>query len=158
MSRLQLTTLGWGASMASETHGSAGESPAQAAQASVGAAGSGRPADVRVAQLQEAVELCPDPLVLVGSHGRIELLNERMVSLYGYPRAELVGRPLESLIRRASEGCDDLVAVREDGSELPVETSSSPIETEGETWIATTIRDVSERRRVEQRMEEANRL
>ncbi|MFN0073890.1 MAG: sensor histidine kinase, partial [Chloroflexota bacterium] len=118
------------------------------------------------------IESAPDAVVTVDSDGLIVLVNDQTERLFGYTRSELLGSPVELLLpvryhtghvshrlaymgepRRRPMGANlDLMARRRDGSEFPVEISLSPVDTEGNRLIISTIRDVSERRRTEQEL------
>ncbi len=130
-------------------------------------------ADDRFRQL---VEAAPDAIVLVDRRGEIVLVNREAERLFGYGRADLVGRPVELLLperyrrdhveyrmtfaaspstRPMGSGLD-LHARRKDGTELPVEISLSPIETPEGRLFASSIRDVSARRQIERAMRRAH--
>jgi PAS domain S-box-containing protein len=122
------------------------------------------------------LESAPDAMVIVNRAGSIVFANAQTERVFGYDRAELLGKPVEVLIperlhgRHAGHRQDyasnpkvrsmgsglDLLGRRKDGSEFPVEISLSPIETEDGVLISSAIRDVTERRRVEQEVRALN--
>ncbi len=124
------------------------------------------------------LESAPDAMVIVRSDGRIALVNSQAERLFGYPREELLGQPVEMLVplryrgrhedhrsaffgqpRARSMGAGlELYGLRRDGSEFPVEISLSPLETEEGMFISSAIRDATERRNFERSLQEASRL
>lgn len=122
------------------------------------------------------VDVAPDAMIAVDAEtGVIRLVNAQAGAVFGYPRDELVGQPVEMLIpewrrdvhrahragyaaeptaRRMGHPGDDLRAVRRDGTELPVEVSLAPLPAVGEVrLVAAAIRDVSERRAIQEASE-----
>src|ERR1019366_8173183 len=118
----------------------------------------------------QVLDAAPDAIVVVGSDGLMEFANAQTEAVFGYPRAELVGKPLEKLIpdrfrpthaahvsrfranpRTRSMGSGlDLFGRHRDGTDIPVEVSLSSIRSaSGTTLICAAIRDVTERRRIE---------
>ena len=115
------------------------------------------------------LESAPDAMVIVNQAGTIVLVNAQAVRLFGYARAEMLGKPVELLVpqryrdRHASHrgvyvgaahprgmGAGlDLFGQRKDGSEFPVEISLSPLQTEEGLLVASAIRDISDRRAAE---------
>jgi PAS domain S-box-containing protein len=117
-------------------------------------------------KFQMLLEAAPDAMVVVDSEGRIEVANLQVETLFGYPRMDLVGQGIEVLVpatlreehahhreaffatpRKRAMGADlELMAVRRDGSEFPVEISLSPLEGPGGMGVTAAIRDVTERK------------
>jgi protein-histidine pros-kinase len=136
--------------------------------------------DVRGKRRQERLfrgllEAAPDAMVIVDQDARIVLVNAQVEEKFGYRRAELVGEPVEILVPERFAGmhvsfrsgyvaeprtrpmglAGDLFARRKDGSEFPVEISLAPLETEEGLLVSAAVRDISERRQMQ---EEADRV
>jgi PAS domain S-box-containing protein len=131
--------------------------------------------------LAAVVDRAPDGVLLVDPGGRIAFANAHTQILFGYPPEELVGKTVEFLVperfrgrhighqaafharpsTRAMGSGLELSALRSDGTELPVEISLSPISTENGMYVTAIVRDVSERKAIEEdrrRSEERYRL
>ena len=115
------------------------------------------------------LEAAPDAIVAVDADGRIALLNAQAERLFGYGRADLIGKAIEVLVpesarhvhpshrlryaadlrpRPMGQGME-LAGRRADGTEFPAEISLSAVETDGTRLIVAAIRDVTERREIE---------
>ncbi|MEW2497947.1 PAS domain S-box protein [Streptomyces nodosus] len=120
------------------------------------------------------LEAAPDAMVIVDDTGTIRLVNAQTEALFGYRRDELLGRPVEFLVpgrfrthhtahrhayvqnrqvRPMGAGLD-LYGLRKDGTEFPVEISLSPLETADGLLVSAAVRDVSERKAAEERINE----
>ena len=129
--------------------------------------------NIKLEEFQQLLEFLPDAKVLIGPDGRIVAVNEQAARLFGYSKEELLHQPIETLIPRRFLDAHrrnrsdymhnphkrpmgiglDLHARRKDNSEFPVEISLGPIPTTDGTYVISTIRDISERKRVERRFQ-----
>jgi len=119
--------------------------------------------------LKALVDSAPDGLVVVDADGLIVLVNKQAERMFGYARKELLGQAVEALVpaqirhrhaadrrsfvrhprARAMGAGLELHGRRRDGTEFPVEISLSPIQTSDGMLVASAIRDISYRRRLE---------
>ena len=119
--------------------------------------------DRRSAALLDAA---PDAMLCVAADGRIAAINSQAEQLFGYPREELVGQPVEILVPVAAQavhprhraayaanprprpmgaGLQQLAGRRRDGSTFPAEISLSAIDTDEGLLTIAAVRDVTER-------------
>ena len=118
----------------------------------------------------ELLDAAPDATVIVDESARIVLVNRQVERVLGYPRHELVGQPVEVLVPPRFRGGHagrrngflsspgerpmhvqvDLFALHHDGHEVPVEISLSPLQTETGLLVSASIRDITERQRIQQ--------
>jgi len=116
-----------------------------------------------------ALESAPDAIVIADGAGMVLFANRQVTALFGYPRADIVGQPVESLLPERFRGRHashrerfaldgrvrpmgaglELFGRRRDGMEFPVEISLSPVRDGERTLVAAAIRDVTDRKRIE---------
>ncbi len=121
------------------------------------------------ARFRDVVEAGPDAIVVVDAEGEIMLVNAQTEKLFGYARGELLGESVDMLVpdrfrerhgdHRSGYRTDprpramgvglELFARRKDNSEFPVEISLSPLDSEDGPLVLSAIRDVTDRKRVE---------
>ncbi len=121
------------------------------------------------------LESAPDAMVIVDWHGHITLVNAQAEKLFGWQRAEIVGQNISELIPEEFRGAHrehlrnylptaspramganlDLQGRRKDGSVFPVEISLGPLRTDAGLLVSAAIRDVTERKRAEIALREA---
>ncbi len=122
------------------------------------------------------LESAPDAMIIVDEQGLMSLVNGQALQMFGYQADEMLGQPIETLLpktmrdRHVSHRSSfiedpslrpmgpglDLVGLRRDGSEFPVEISLSPVETDAGRFISSVIRDVTVRRQMEKDIKAAH--
>ena len=121
------------------------------------------------ARLQSIFDASPDALLISDAQGMIVMANQRCERLLGYLQEELLGQSVEVLVpghfrkshpalrRNYAAGKDSnlmahgrtVQALRKDGSECDVEISLALVNVEQGLFIASALRDISERQRAE---------
>ncbi len=115
------------------------------------------------------VEAAPTGMIVIDRTGRMIFVNAHVEKLFGYRREELLGQPEEFLVPprfrgpipqnranyfenpeiRSKGSGRELVGLRKDGSEFPVEIELTPLRTVAGSFVLANIIDISERNRTE---------
>ena len=118
-----------------------------------------------------------DAIVTAGPDGVIRTANRAAEALFGRPASQLVGSPLTSLMPERYRDAHrqglarylasgearvigrpvELAALRGDGSEVPVELVLGASQLEGEPFFTGILRDITERRKARQALEDQAR-
>jgi PAS domain S-box-containing protein len=124
-------------------------------------------------KFRSLLEAAPDAMIITEGNGTIVLVNAHMHNLFGYERGEVSGRSIRLLVpawsfpplpstnaRNQEDGLPapvpSLYGERKDGTRFPVEIGLSPIQTEEGLLITSVIRDISERRKTEEKIRRLN--
>ncbi len=128
------------------------------------------------ARLASIVELAMDAIITIDAERRIVLFNPAAERMFGCPAAEAIGGSMERFIperfreahrqhlrrygetgasSRAMGTPGSLSALRANGEEFPVEASISRVEVGGRRFFTVTLRDITERQRVEAALRES---
>lgn len=114
-----------------------------------------------------------DTILLLDGHLRVIEANEKALEMYGYSRDELLALTLEDLLSsdeilaienrareiRQNKGASfESVHRRKDGTCFPVECSVSYLDMGDESFSQAIVRDISERKAAEARIDRLNRM
>jgi PAS domain S-box-containing protein len=120
-------------------------------------------------KFRQVFEAAPNAMIMVDERGEIVLVNAEAETVFGYPREELLGQAVETLVpvrlrrdhptwrkdfqskpeTRTMGVGRNVLARRKDGSEVPVEVGLNPISTSEGLFIVVSVVDITERRRAE---------
>jgi PAS domain S-box-containing protein len=122
------------------------------------------------ALLHSMMEAAPDAMLIIDQDGLIIAANTQTLALLGYDPHEMIGQPVEMLMpgrfqdlhvqhretyasapahRMMGSGMD-LFASHKDGTEIQIEVSLRAIPLAHETLFVAAIRDITERKRMEE--------
>ena len=122
------------------------------------------------AQFRHLIESVPDAIIIADTNGQIVLVNSQAETMFGYRRDDLAGQPLSKLIPRRLRSAHtknvtdfhsapqarpmglekaDLMGLRSDGTEFPVDISLSSFETPSGTVAFAAVRDISKQEEIE---------
>ncbi|MBI5556265.1 MAG: PAS domain S-box protein [Deltaproteobacteria bacterium] len=124
-------------------------------------------------EYERLFETAPDAMVFVNRGGTIVLVNAQLEEMFGFPAGELAGQDLEALIpvrfrekhrnlldryftnpqARPMGLIYEIYGLRKDGSEIPVDISLSSLKMDGELVAAASVRDITERKQTEEKLE-----
>lgn len=116
------------------------------------------------------VETAPTALLMIDAEGIIALANQQAEALFGSSRTELIGMSVDLIVPARSRrrlkssrmksmldtsplavgNGHHLFGLRSDGTEVPVEITLNPIPMESGRYVLVSIKDLSERNRLEQ--------
>jgi PAS domain S-box-containing protein len=125
-----------------------------------------------------AVDLSPAGMLAIDEQGVILFVNREIERLFGYERAELIGRKIEMLVperyradhpahratffgapRSRPMGMGrDLYGLRKDGKEVPVEIGLNPIRTDEGMNVLCSVVDITTRRRTEDQLRQSQKM
>ena len=124
------------------------------------------------------IESAPDAMVIVTSEGKIVIANAQAAAMFRWRREELLGQAVDMFLPERFRGKppgyrsdifaqpgarpmgakQNLFGLRKDGSEFPIEISLSPMEADEGMLVISVIRDITERKKAEQRISHLNRV
>ena len=121
------------------------------------------------------VQTATDAIITVDQKGAVSLWNKSAEEMYGYSGDEMAGKPLSLLfpekfreqygdrVRQIIEGGEQIserlseyVGKRKDGTEFPVECSTTSWKTKEGTLFTTIARDITRRKMIEKALRESH--
>ncbi|HRC44843.1 MAG TPA: PAS domain S-box protein, partial [Nitrospira sp.] len=159
------------------------EARAQAEAAVVGAVAGQRRAEAELHQdklrFEGIVHSAMDAIITVDEAHKIVLFNQAAEKMFQWGAEEVLGRPLDRLVPERFRSTHDehirqfgrsgittrqmgalgmVMGVRANGEEFPIEAAISQIGVEGRRYYTVILRDITERRRLEQELAEREAL
>lgn len=121
---------------------------------------------------EQLLEAAPDAMIVVNHRGTIVYVNGEAEKLFGYPRVELLGQPVEVLMPEGYRGGHaahrdayighprtrpmgqalQIVARRREGGEFPADVKLSPLPTASGLLVTAAVRDITDRKQAEEKL------
>lgn len=120
-------------------------------------------------------ESMPNGIIIVNNKGQIILCNSELEKMFGYSSGDLLNKSVEQLVPLASREAHckmrlqytlspqkrylgsgrELKGIRKDSTEFPIEIGLNPIQLKESNFILASVIDISERKKIESRLENA---
>jgi len=131
------------------------------------------------AQLAQIINNAAEAVIGVDEEQRILLFNQGAENIFGYRAGEVLGQPLDILLparfsqshhwhikhfaatpetSRQMAGRSEIYGRRKDGEEFFAEASISKLTQDGRTTFTAILRDISERKRAEEKIKRISRM
>lgn len=114
------------------------------------------------ARMRTLLDTVADGILTIDSRGRVETLNAAAERIFGYPAKNLAGQPVSRIIPRCEElvtagaralgKARETIGCRRNGTEFPLDLAITELFEEGERKFTGVVRNITERRRAEQRL------
>src|SRR6056297_1833556 len=121
--------------------------------------------------MEQLFQNSPEGIVLIDKNDRVTRMNKCMGEMFKVIPSEVIGKPMnqivaassdlgseaEELSRKAFRGIDfelETVRMRSDGNLFPVSVTGMPFSVEGERMVYGIYRDITNRKRYENRLKE----
>ena len=122
------------------------------------------------ARFSGILEIASEAIISTDGDGRIQLFNQGAERIFGYPSAEIIGRPLSLLIPERFRGMHaghmaafraapessrlmdrrgTIWGLRQDGTEFPAEAAISKLAANGRLTFNVLLHDITDRKRAE---------
>ena len=121
-------------------------------------------------------EFAPDAYYLIDMKGHLADINKVALNMLGFQKEEILGRSyqelnifssvqlpkvsrfIKSISRTQSTGPNYLTVIRKDGKQIEIEAMNHLIKIRGQNYVLGIARDVSERKRLEAQLFQAQKL
>ena len=127
--------------------------------------------------MRSVADASGDAMISISSEGKITFANRAVEKIFGYTVNELLGKSIRLLIPGRSLGkhlrgmekrsrysqldkkgkTGEFTGKRKGGEEFPAELSFSAWKMKGKTYFTVIVRDITDRRKTQQRIEKLNR-
>jgi len=127
-------------------------------------------------KFSKVIDASPFGIMLVNSKGIIQLLNDNLLKLFGYNKEELINQSMDILLPeryqqmhdkmrdsyiaapslRSMGAGRDLTGQHKNGTEIPIEIGLNTVNVDDETLVLAVISDITERKRLELSLRQAN--
>lgn len=101
-------------------------------------------------RLQSILDHARDPILVVEGDNTISVVNQAAAEQFRMTVAGMIGQPVQALVPAFGARSGEVLGMRPDGSSFPAEISIGQYVEQGRNASVCVLRDVTERRRLEQ--------